>query len=343
MVDDDPDIVRVVTAVLAAAGHGSPAIATTAADALRADPADLVLLDLQLPDAPGLDVLATLRARPAPPAIVVITAHGSEDAAAQALRLGADDYLVKDAALRDHLPKVVERQRRNLALRDALAAAERDLVAAERLAAIGQVTVSLHHALNNPLMAASAEVELLLRGGGLTPDQREGLENVRASLARIAEAVRGAAEMQAAPVVDYLEGSMEMIDLSAPPPTPRAASRGIALVSAADAALGRILGHLLGHAGFAVELCDPKDCAARLAPGRPPVRAVVLQAGTIEPALLPAPSTTGPLVVVVGPAAGLRPFEGRADVLAAVPFDPGIVVQQVIARLEGEGGGRADR
>ena len=339
MVDDDPAIVRVVSAVLAAAGHGSPAVATTAADALTAAPADLVLLDLQLPDASGLDVLATLRARPSPPAIVVITAHGSEAAAVQALRLGADDYLVKDAALRDLLPQVVERRRRDLALRGALAAAERDLVAAERLAAIGQVTVSLHHALNNPLMAASAEVELLLRGPGLAPDQREALENVRASLARIAEAVRGAAEMQAAPVVDYLEGSMEMIDLSAPSPTPRTAGRGIALVSAADAALGRILGHLLGHAGFAVEMCDPKDCGARLAPGRTPVSAVVLQAGTVEVGRLPAPTGAGPLVVVVGPAAGLRPFEGKADLLVTVPFDPGVVVQQVIARLEGDGGG----
>lgn len=343
MVDDDPAIVRVVTAVLAAAGHGSPSVAATAADALTAGPADLVLLDLQLPDASGLDVLATLRARPAPPAIVVITAHGSETAAVQALRLGADDYLVKDAAIRDLLPQVVERQRRNLALRGALAAAERDLVAAERLAAIGQVTVSLHHALNNPLMAASAEVELLLRGGGLSPDQREALGNVRASLARIAEAVRGAAEMQAAPVVDYLEGSMEMIDLAAPAPASRPPSRGIALVSAADAALGRLLGHLLGHAGFVVEPCDPKDCHERLSTGRPPVRAVVVQAGVLDVERLPAPSPTRPLLVVVGPAVALRSFQGRADLLVAVPFDPGVVVQQVIARLEGEGGGAERR
>ncbi|MGH7732421.1 MAG: response regulator, partial [Gemmatimonadales bacterium] len=155
---------RIIGAVLTASGYPAPAHVATGAAALTADPADLVLLDLQLPDTSGLDVLAALRSRPSPPAVVVVTAHGSETAAVQALRLGADDYLVKDAALRDLLPQVVERQRRNLALRAALTAAERDLVAAERLAAIGQITVSLHHALNNPLMAASTEVELLLRG-----------------------------------------------------------------------------------------------------------------------------------------------------------------------------------
>ena len=92
----------------------------------------------------------------------MITAHGNESLAAAALRLGAEDYLVKDASLAQLLPQVLERVRRIRAVREALAAAERDLVHAERLAAIGQLNVTLHHTINNPLMAASAEAELLL-------------------------------------------------------------------------------------------------------------------------------------------------------------------------------------
>ncbi|MGH7533735.1 MAG: response regulator, partial [Gemmatimonadales bacterium] len=292
-----------------------------------------VLLDLQLPDTSGLDVLAALRSRPSPPAVVVVTAHGSETAAVQALRLGADDYLVKDAALRDLLPQVVERQRRNLALRAALAAAERDLVAAERLAAIGQITVSLHHALNNPLMAASTEVELLLRGSDLSADQREALESVRASLTRIAEQVRRAAQLQAAPVVEYLEGAVSMVDLAAAPAAIRPTGRGTALITAADPGLARILGHLLGHAGFVVETCAPTDLATRLAPGQPRARAVILQAGAVAATALPTTASL-PLVVAVGSAAALGEFEGKVAFTVAIPFDPGVMVQEIIARLE---------
>lgn len=325
---------RIIGAVLTAAGFCTPAHAGNGADALRAAPADVVLLDLQLPDTSGLDVLAALRARPVSPAVVVITAHGSEDAAAQALRLGADDYLVKDAALADLLPQVVERQRRNLALRGALAAAERDLVAAERLAAIGQITVTLHHTLNNPLMAASTEVELLLRDDSISPDHREALESVKASLLRIGDAVRRAAELQAAPVVDYLEGAVEMVDLSGAPAATRAVGRGNALVTAADPDLARILGHLLSHAGFVVETCAPREFAARLGAGRPQVNAAIFQAGAVAPSALPPWAAGQPLFVSVGAAAALREFEGKVAFTVSIPFDPGVVVQEIIARLE---------
>ena len=67
------------------------------------------------------------------------------------------------------LPQILERVRRNRELRKALVAAERDLVRAERLAAIGEMTVTLHHGINNPLMSASADVELLLGGPGHDP------------------------------------------------------------------------------------------------------------------------------------------------------------------------------
>ena len=324
----------IIGAVLTAAGFSAPAHAANGADALRADPADIVLLDLQLPDTSGLDVLAALRARPVPPAVVVVTAHGSETAAAQALRLGADDYLVKDAALPDLLPQVVERQRRNLALRSALAAAERDLVAAERLAAIGQITVTLHHALNNPLMAASTEIELLLRDASTSSDQREALESVQTSLVRIGDAVRRAAELQAAPVVDYLEGAVKMVDLTGAPSVIRATGRGNALVTAADPGLARILGHLLSHAGFAVETCDPGEFAARLEQGRPRLTAAIFQAGAVAPSALPPRAAGQPLFVSVGAAAALADFEGKVAFTVSIPFDPGVVVQEIIARLE---------
>jgi CheY-like chemotaxis protein len=146
----------------------------------RLDGVAVVLLDRQLPDATGMEVLDAIRARPHPPAVVMITAHGSEALAAAALRQGADDYLVKDVSLGRMLPQVLERVRRSRELRKALAAAQRDLLRAERLAAVGEMTVTLHHEINNPLMSAFADVELLLADPALAEDRRrEGLLGIQ--------------------------------------------------------------------------------------------------------------------------------------------------------------------
>ena len=66
----------------------------TASGALSAPPADLVLLDLGLPDRDGADVLRELRRR-TPVPVIVVTARGQESERVAGLNLGADDYVVK--------------------------------------------------------------------------------------------------------------------------------------------------------------------------------------------------------------------------------------------------------
>lgn len=56
---------------------------------------DVVLLDVRLAADSGLDYLPTLVARSEPPSVIVITAHGSERLAVQAIKAGAFDYLSK--------------------------------------------------------------------------------------------------------------------------------------------------------------------------------------------------------------------------------------------------------
>ena len=122
LVDDDPDLGRLVQHVLKAHGYEAARQVATGREALASlDSIDIVLLDQQLPDTSGLDVLDAIRTRPAPPAVVLVTGHGNESLAAAALRRGADDYLAKDAALTDLLPQILERVRRARELRKALA------------------------------------------------------------------------------------------------------------------------------------------------------------------------------------------------------------------------------
>jgi DNA-binding response OmpR family regulator len=79
--------------------------APTASDALRLcrfNHPDLLLLDLSLPDAPGLEVLREIRAAdgvtsrfdPGLP-VIVLTGHGSDEDRVRGLESGADDFLVK--------------------------------------------------------------------------------------------------------------------------------------------------------------------------------------------------------------------------------------------------------
>ena len=55
----------------------------------------ILLLDLNLPDINGLEVLENLNSSSQKPIVIVITAHGSVDMAVEAMRLGAFDFLQK--------------------------------------------------------------------------------------------------------------------------------------------------------------------------------------------------------------------------------------------------------
>jgi DNA-binding response OmpR family regulator len=79
--------------------------AATGKDALASAPADVVLLDLRLPDLDGFDVCRELRARSTVP-IIVVTARGEEADRVAGLELGADDYVVKPFGLRELIARI---------------------------------------------------------------------------------------------------------------------------------------------------------------------------------------------------------------------------------------------
>jgi len=68
-----------------------------------------VLLDLGLPDGQGVDNVRTLRAVDQRPAIIVLTGLNDERAAVEALKLGAQDYLLKGETDADQLLKLIRR------------------------------------------------------------------------------------------------------------------------------------------------------------------------------------------------------------------------------------------
>jgi len=62
---------------------------------------DVIILDLRLPDADGLDLLPKLKAESPSTNVVVVTAHGNERTAVKAMKAGAHDYLTKPVDLEE--------------------------------------------------------------------------------------------------------------------------------------------------------------------------------------------------------------------------------------------------
>jgi DNA-binding response OmpR family regulator len=129
LVEDDAGVAGALAESLHARGHPVTSVGR-GADALhRHRDADLVLLDLGLPDIDGLDVLRKIRAV-SPVPVIVLTARGDERSIVRGLRLGADDYLTKPVRLAELLARMDAVVRRAVA-REAPADSAGDVVRVE--------------------------------------------------------------------------------------------------------------------------------------------------------------------------------------------------------------------
>ncbi|HYV56384.1 MAG TPA: sigma-54 dependent transcriptional regulator [Candidatus Nitrosopolaris sp.] len=99
LVEDEANMARTLTKNLERAGHtvehaphGQAAITR-----LEQRPFDMVVTDLKMPVMDGMQLLHALHERDLPPAVVVLTGYGTIESAVEAMKLGAADYLIKDA------------------------------------------------------------------------------------------------------------------------------------------------------------------------------------------------------------------------------------------------------
>ena len=107
VIDDEPQILRALRTILSAkefrvttASRGEEGLTLAAAD-----PPDVIILDLGLPDMDGFEVCARLREWTQVP-IIVLSVHDSERDKVAALDKGADDYLVKPFGIQELLARV---------------------------------------------------------------------------------------------------------------------------------------------------------------------------------------------------------------------------------------------
>ena len=216
-------------------------------------PVDVVLLDLTLPDARGLDTVSQVRAAAPSLPVVVLTGLDDEALALRAMQAGAQDYLVKGAfsgaGLRRALHRAVERQRLVDAARRATAA--RDLV-------LGVVAHDLRDPLSAIKMCAGAlgrapAPESVDELAGVVRQSAEWMERIIRDLLDVTAIEAGRLAVDRGPLSPSVVAEQLRTRY-----TPLAAERGCALrtdvapalplVDADGERLAQALGNLLGNA-----------------------------------------------------------------------------------------------
>jgi DNA-binding NtrC family response regulator len=129
LVEDEVNMARTLAKNLERAGHAVEHAPHGEAALARLGEAsfDMVLTDLKMPVMDGMALMRAMHERGLPPAVVVLTGYGTIESAVEAMKLGAADYLIKDARPQEIL-LTIERVLRLGALRRENAQLRREIV-----------------------------------------------------------------------------------------------------------------------------------------------------------------------------------------------------------------------
>lgn len=110
VVDDETVLRKNAVRYLTTRGHDAIGVSSgeAAVEVLETQPVGLIISDLRMPGMGGVELLRVISERFPETLVIVITAHATVDTAVEALRLGAQDYLLKPLSL-DELARKAER------------------------------------------------------------------------------------------------------------------------------------------------------------------------------------------------------------------------------------------
>jgi DNA-binding response OmpR family regulator len=175
VIDDDYSIRRLIKFTLEKDHYK----VFTAEDALEgisklsSEKIDLIILDIIMPDIDGYEALKVIKSsdRLKDIPVMMLTARNEIDDMMKGFELGADEYLAKPFELSELLARI-----RNLLRIKEL---QSKILQAERMAAVGQIALTIRHEINNPLTAVIGQCEMILRKEiNLSPEVRVILEEI---------------------------------------------------------------------------------------------------------------------------------------------------------------------
>jgi signal transduction histidine kinase len=164
LVEDSDDDAELVLRELRRAGYAPDVRRVASHDeftaALEASPWDAIVSDHTMPGYGGLAALADLRASGLDVPFILVSGTIGEAVAVEAMRAGAQDYVLKQDLTR--LPVAIARERRERAIRDDQAQMREHLMISERMAAAGMLAAGVAHEINNPLAVAVTNTDYTL-------------------------------------------------------------------------------------------------------------------------------------------------------------------------------------
>ena len=122
---------------------------------------DLFVFDYRLPDGDGISLLREVRTSDQQTPALFVTTASSAKLAVDAMKVGADDYVVKEEGYLTVLPYLVQEVLRRRQLDEVNRKLEERLQRAERAATVGYLASGLAHHINNPLATIRTFLQLL--------------------------------------------------------------------------------------------------------------------------------------------------------------------------------------
>jgi C4-dicarboxylate-specific signal transduction histidine kinase len=123
---------------------------------------DVIVADLRLPDGSGTELLPKKNTSITCP-VIIMTSHGDERAAVDAMKFGAFDYVVKSPESLADMPHIIDRvlrEQRVISERkhaeECLKQQELQLAHVSRLSTLGEMVAGIAHEINQPLMAIAS-------------------------------------------------------------------------------------------------------------------------------------------------------------------------------------------
>lgn len=204
VVDDDEGLLILMAGMLTEVGYTVETATSgqAALRCLRARRPDLLVLDLKLRDVGGPELIDQLRAVDDAVPFIVVTGQGDERVAVEIMKQGALDYVMKDTALLDLLPTVVERALTTIVRERALTEAGRERRRLERkVLEVSEreqhrIGADLHDGLGQQLtaiemMCASLKVDLAAAQPDLVPAMERVAAMLREAISQTRAMARG--------------------------------------------------------------------------------------------------------------------------------------------------------
>jgi two-component system sensor histidine kinase/response regulator len=169
--------------------------------------ADIILLDVMMPDMDGFEVCSRLKSDPKASSVPVIfiTALEKTEDKVKGFQAGGADYITK--------PINPEEARARIAAHLRIRKADEERRALENLEAVKNMVVTCNHNMNQPLMAALTYLEILLSTTDKADKKYGTLQKMKNELGQLAAILKKIQSLDKLKRVDYV-GDVQMIDLN---------------------------------------------------------------------------------------------------------------------------------